>query len=81
MCKVVKGRVTCQCPALSDCGYNPATVCGSDKSEYVNECFLKVKACLAASGGGRLVLLNKGKCGKPIVLFTVALVLGVDKGG
>ena len=67
VCKVVKNMATCQCPEISDCGYNPALVCGSDRNEYPNECLLKVKSCLAASG---LVLRNKGKCGKHIVTFS-----------
>ena len=65
VCKVVKGKAKCQCPVISDCSHLPALVCGSDGTEYPNECFLKVKSCRASSRGDKgLKLLNKGKCGE-----------------
>ena len=68
VCKVVKGKATCQCPEYRDCGYTPAPVCGSDGTEYPTECHLKVKSCLAASQSGGLVVLNNGKCGTLVSL-------------
>ena len=67
ICKVLKGKAKCQCPVISDCSYKPALVCGSDGTEYPNECLMKVKSCRSSSrggAGGLVQLSNRGKCGK-----------------
>lgn len=69
VCEVVENKAVCRCPKVSDCGYNPAPVCGSDGKEYPNECLLKVRSCSVASGSGGLVILNKGKCRKFLWTF------------
>lgn len=71
VCKLVKGKATCQCPNVRDCSYSPAPVCGSDGNEYPNECYLLVKSCLAALENKSLNLSHKGKCGKSLVSWKV----------
>lgn len=67
VCRLVKGKATCQCPNVRDCSYSPEPVCGSDGNEYPNECYLLVKSCLAALENKSLNLSHKGKCGKLLV--------------
>lgn len=63
MCKVVKGKATCQCRQNCLAQYDP--VCASDGRTYDNMCVLETTACMLEAGGmpaGKLTYLGNGKC-------------------
>ncbi|XP_078366590.1 uncharacterized protein LOC144650724 isoform X3 [Oculina patagonica] len=76
VCKVVKGKATCQCRQNCPAHHDP--VCASDGRTYDNMCMLEATACMLAAGGmpaGKLTYIGNGKC-------TVAQIcsLPVEKG-
>ncbi|EDO40386.1 predicted protein, partial [Nematostella vectensis] len=50
----------CICPSESECPLTVDTVCGTDKSSYLNECVMKARACRKEKS---VTVAHRGFCG------------------